>query len=372
MKIAHITSVHRRDDTRILLKQCRSLAEAGHDVYLIVADGLGDELRHGAQIVDVGAPDGRIDRMSRVVRQVRRKAVELGCDVCHIHDPELLPSAIALKRRGCAVIYDAHEDYPRHVLSKHYLHSMIRRPIAHAVDLLERWACPRLDAVVAATGPIATRLRSLQPRTVTVANYPLVNEFECDLQRRRSPRLQVCYIGSITRVRGIIELVDAMSLSRSGARLALGGDFAPKSLELECGARAGWALVDAHGHLDRPSVLNVLRDSIAGLVTLHPEANFIESQPVKMFEYMSAGLPVIASDFPLWRSIIDGYKCGLLVDPLSPPSIAKAIDQLASDPDTAERLGRSGRNAIEQRFNWSHERTTLLTLYDQIDTVRNR
>ena len=130
----------------------------------------------------------------------------------------------------------------------------------------------------------------------------------------------------------------------------------------------GWQRVNALGFLDRAGVRDVLGRSMAGLVTFHPAPNHIDAQPNKMFEYMSAGIPVIASDFPLWREIIAGNDCGLLVDPVNPAAIAEAIDTRVNNPDMAQRMGENGRRAVEARYNWGIEEQKLLAFYEQILT----
>ena len=85
-----------------------------------------------------------------------------------------------------------------------------------------------------------------------------------------------------------------------------------------------------------------------------------------MFEYMSAGLPVIASDFPLWREIIAGNDCGLLVDPEDPQAIADAIDTLVNDPEMARRMGENGARTVREKYNWDIEEKKLLALYEEI------
>ncbi len=94
--------------------------------------------------------------------------------------------------------------------------------------------------------------------------------------------------------------------------------------------------------------------------------NHVDAQPNKMFEYMSAGIPVIASDFPLWREIIEGCGCGICVDPLDPKKIAEAIDYLVDNPEIARRMGENGRKAVYDRYNWDVEEKKLLALYDSL------
>lgn len=362
-KLCHLSSVHPRYDTRIFFKECRSLAAFGYSVSLVVADGKGDESKDGVAIFDVGAPSGRLRRMLETTRRVLEKAKLLNADVYHIHDPELIPIGLKLKRMGKAVIFDAHEDVPKQILSKPYLNKPAKVVLSTAIGAYEKWACKKVDAVVAATPFIRDKFRSMNISSVDVNNYPLLGELSSEAIDWSQKKSQICYVGGIAAIRGIHEIVTAMQYVKADVRLQIGGSFSEKSVERAVKSSLGWSRVDELGWLNRAGVAATLKHSIAGLVTLHPTINYMDALPVKMFEYMSAGVPVIASNFPLWREIIEGNDCGLCVDPLDPRAIAEAIDFLVNSPVRAEQMGRNGQRAVIDRYNWSVEERKLFELY---------
>lgn len=361
-KVVHLSSVHRRTDTRVFLRECRSLAAAGHDVSLVVADGLGDELRRGVSIIDVGRPSGRLARMVASTWRVFWKARSVRADIYHFHDPELMFAGLALQRRA-KVVFDAHEDLPRQLLTKSYLGPRRRRWLAWIFTWLERVVVPRFDAVVAATPSIGTKFEEINDRTVVVNNFPMRDELASvgAVERRH-----VAYVGGITAIRGIREIVAAMEQTESAVRLQLAGRFTEPAVEAEVKAMPGWRRVDEHGELDRAGVAALLAESFAGIVAFHPLPNHVDAQPNKMFEYMSAGVAVIASDFPLWRDLVEGSGAGVCVDPLDPGALAAAIDALHADPRRSAELGAAGRDLVANAFNWSAEAATLVTLYSRL------
>lgn len=365
-KIAHLTSAHPRYDTRIFIKECASLSEhEGYEVYLIVADGKGDETHSGVHILDAGAPSGgRMSRFTSTVRAVFDKARVLEADLYHLHDPELMPIGLKLKKLGKKVIFDAHEDLPKQILSKAYLNTPSKFLISKASAAYERHACSQFDAIVTATPYIREKFLPINPRSIDINNFPIFGELSNDVawQNRLD---EVCYIGGISTIRGVFEIIAAMSCT-DNVRLNLGGKFETAELQKKAEQTAGWEKVNMLGFLGRAEVADVLSRSKAGLVTLHPTQNYVDALPVKMFEYMAAGIPVIASDFPLWHSIVENAGCGILVDPLDSTSIGLAIDYLITHPEEACTMGKNGKKAIIETYNWECEKQKLFTLYESL------
>ena len=359
-----MTSVHLRYDTRIFVKMCSSLAKAGYDVSLIVADNKGYEEKNGVKIFDVGKPAGRLQRMLNTSALVYKRALQLDADVYHLHDPELLPYAYLLKLKGKKVIFDSHEDVPRDLFSKTYLPRWVLFWLSMIVESLEKVILKSLLVVIAATPHIKEILVKYNKNTFNINNFPIINELYIS-QNEFYHCKYFCYVGDITTARGLIEVFEALQHVKNDTKLCLAGNFKDISIDKIKDASIN-NKIEYVGYVSREGIKNIFKQSIAGLVTFLPLPNHIDAQPNKMFEYMSAGLPVIASNFPLWKEIIEGNKCGICVDPMKPEEIAKAIDYLYEHPEEARQMGQNGQKAVYEKYNWNIEEKKLLNVYEKI------
>lgn len=367
MKIAHLTSAHPIHDSRIFHKECKTLAARGYDVTLIAPHHQDCEIE-GIQIRAIKPTYFRLKRMSVSIFAVYKAALQEQADIYHFHDPELIPIGLLLKCRGKKVIYDAHEDFPKDMLDKKYIPSWLRPPLSKLTSCIEKIAARLFNKVITVTPAIAEKFSS--KKTILIRNFPILSEFNLTETIPYNNREHKCiYVGSINQNRGLKEMMAAVSFvpTHLKVNLQLAGKFQPDALLQQATEYLGWDRVNYLGYLHRHAISKYLQNSRIGLLLLQPIAGYLESYPIKLFEYMAAGLPVIASDFPVWRDIIEKYQCGILLDPNDTQSIANSIEYLITHPDEAEAMGKNGQRACEKLFNWNSEAEKLVNTYLQLE-----
>lgn len=366
MTIVHFTSVHSPHDMRVFRKECRTLADAGYDVVL-VAPADEDEQGNGIRIRAVPRCRHRLARMTLGVWRIWRKAVAEKGAVYHFHDPELLPVGVILRLCGKKVVYDVHEDYPKGIQSKPWIPRPLRYLVSILVNGVERLCARFCHRMVVVTPSIGRRFDPR--RTVLVQNFAMCNELgKGNPVPMRERRPWVTYVGGLELIRGLREMVSAVASLPAGldARLQLGGTAENPEVLSSIVRDAGKGHVDCLGFLSRDKVADLCAQSRAGLLLFHPVPNHVEAQPTKMYEYMAAGLPVIASDFPLWRKVIDEARCGICVDPTNVKAIAAAIQWILEHPDEAQAMGQRGQEAMRTKYCWEQEARKLVAMYAEL------
>lgn len=366
-KVCMLTSVHMPFDGRIFHKEARSLARAGYDVVLIARHDKAETV-DGVRIVPLSEPRNRFQRMTSVTWRLYRLAVKEDADVYHFHDPELMIIGLLLKARGKKVIWDVHEHYPNSIMDKFWISQRLRRCVSKSFDLFERAVVRFFDLVIYTTPLVGARYEKLKVASARIENYPII---ELSGTFERNPQKQIIYLGVMARIRGLIEVVEAfaqVAVKHPDWQLVLVGASRPASFEDDLRA-----LARQHGIEKNVTFIpwvpyeekeRLTSAASIGIITYLPYSNNTSCLPNKLFDYMLVGMPVVASNFPLYREVVEPSRCGLIVDPSRPEEIAEAITYLIEHPDEARAMGECGLRAVRERFNWEGQSAQLCRMYE--------
>jgi len=358
---------HRAFDPRVFLKEARSLAQAGFDVRFVVPHDKDDE-REGVKILSVPRHPKGWKKLILSPWLVYRRALTCPRDaIFHLHDSELLWIGVLLKIRGRRLIYDAHEDTPKQISYQDWIPRLLRKPYAWFYYLLEKLCGMLFERIIVAEPVIAQYFPA--SKTTLIRNFPITSQFPESTHPYLSRSKKVIYVGLLSRPRGAVEMAEAAKLAKAGKnfKMIFAGDFSPLSLRQEILDNYP---VEYIPWMDFPQLLKLMMDSRVGMIVPHPIERYITNYPVKLFEYMAAGMPVIASKFGESARFVQEAQSGLVVDPLDPKQIADAIQWLLDHPEEAAEMGRRGRKQTTEKWNWQTEAMTLVEMYRALFAMR--
>ncbi len=364
--ICHISSAHDRYDTRIFLKQAISLSRAGFNTNYIVIDGNDDESLKGVNIINANKKKRTLNRIEKIIMGpflIYKKIKILNPEVVHFHDPELILFGIYLKLRKIKVIYDIHETTWAHLLQNNNIPKGLRWILSMFFKYFEKYLSRFFNALIFATKGIQDNFSKNSKCSEVINNYPLIGDLD-NIGKNDKVYNEIIYLGGINSARGIESLIKSLELTNT--KLNLIGDFTEKGLKEKLSKLKGWNQVIYHGFCSREKTSKIISRCFAGLVTYYDAPNYIKAQPNKLFEYMVCGLPVVSSNFELWKLIIEGNKCGVCVNPKNPKEIANTIEYLKKNKRKAKLMGNKGREAVINKYNWTLEEKKLLNLYKKI------
>lgn len=362
-----VSAVHSAFDTRIFHKEAKSLVKSGYKVSIIVPHER-DVRQDQIDIIAVEKPENGFVKLIITPVKILRKALKQRKDaVFHVHDSELLFISILLKLTGRKVVYDAHEDTPKQMMYQHWLPKVLRKPAGWYYYVLETIAGKIFNAIIVAE-PVLFKYYPPE-KTILVRNFPPVDKFtELPIPYEKRNKWLV-YIGLLSKPRGIEEMAAGAKLAkkRSTFEFVVGGKFAPPSLKSDYLENNDLKFLD---WLSLDELVQVLKESQVGIIIPNPIERYLTNYPVKMFEYMAAGLPVIASKLGVSAEFVEECRGGILVDPTDPQDIANAIQWLFDHPEEAKEMGIRGREMVFTKYNWRIESEKLLELYSRLSPIR--
>lgn len=376
IRVLHIGKSHSVFDSRIFQKECISLATAGYAVSYLTSDEvvLFEGKKNGVCLRCLSKIKNpyRVKQLFSYIRQKRRiekryleEVLMEKPDLVHIHEQQLGFLVKRLKQHSIRVIYDIHEDNAGTAGTYYKKYGIL---VSYCMTFLSKRKEQRIvrnaDGVIMATDHIAELLMPdlKKKKWEVIYNYPILEEAAVAPHTNTNSGY-ICYTGTMEYTRKLEIMFEALAWLKKDIKILMIGNIAPwyqKKLE------DIYSNVEFCGYLNKEEIQAIHSGAFAGMCVLANTPNIYYSLPIKLFEYMRDGLPVIASDFPIWKSIVEESKCGICV-PNEIEAIGKAIDYLYTHQDIGKQMGKAGRAGAIEKYNWKREEKKLISFYHRIE-----
>jgi glycosyltransferase involved in cell wall biosynthesis len=369
IKVCYFTSKP-ATDIRVYEKECTTLAKNGYQVFL-VSPNAKNEIRNGVQII--GVPyfgNGFFNRIIKLPKLLFKKAIDLNADIYHFNDPASLPYVSRLKNRGKKVVFDCFEDHPSLIMEHKEVPYLVRVLISKLYAFYEFQICKKLDGIVCCYHWTQERLVKACQNIQLVFNFPIVDDMQINRKNEiLNNKSSLCYAGLISPMWNLDNIISATEKIEN-ITLNLAG-HSSDSLIQKLKSIDGWNNVNYLGKLNFNQVYDlVYSKSYIGIALLDYiplcRGNIGNMSNNKLFEYMLADLPVICTDFILWKEVVEKNNCGICVNPRNVHEIANAIKFLIDNPDVAKQMGNNGKKIVVEKYNWRCEAKKLLKIYNHL------
>ncbi len=368
-KICHVTSAHKSTDVRIFEKECTSLAKnPDYKVYL-VAQGDSYTKNTGRVLCPGVMLSSRKERMLEFSRAVAKKALKVNADVYHFHDPELLQFVGAFVKKGKKVIFDSHEDVADSILDKEYMPVPVRIGAKSVYDVVQKTVLKKCSYIITTTPHIVAKLKRYNPNVAMITNYPIIDEeFEKQFDGCEKFAKSLFFAGGIQYQWTHNNIVNAIA-DLDGVTYELYGSSDDGCLD-EIKTLKGWEKVNYHGSVPFAQVQEALHKAGIGMALLKPSHNtggmLGTIGNTKLFEAMNAGLPVICSDFKLWKKIVEGNNAGICIRYNDEQALKDAIIKLTEDEQLYRQMGENGKRIVREKYNWASQERKLMQVYKKV------
>lgn len=366
ISVCHVTSAHSRYDGRIFLKQCSSLAKNNYKVTLLCCDTLDDEVKNKVNIVSINKQFSSLrDRIFNSKRTLKKMCLEINADIYQFHDPDLLSLALYMKRKGKVVIFDSHEDYPSLFLEKQSIPVFLRKCLSSVYSLYEKHVFKKIDGVICVADYQLDRIKRINSNAVIITNYPIVDN---DFKKNKSVKNTLCFAGGVradwnhdTVIKAIKDIDDV--------KYIVAGSYKESYLET-LKSYKGFEKVEFLGKLDKKGVKDLYSNSNVGIALCSYRPNTCYKKGslgnTKIFEYMMYELPVIFTDFDVFKNILKEGKFGIAVNPYDSKEVEAMLRYLLDNPKIAKEMGSIGRKLVVEKYNWETQAKILIKFYNDV------
>lgn len=366
--ICHVISGYFRDNPRIFERQCLSLHDIGYEVTILTNDGGSKEIVSGINIIPTQVYfESRLKVIIFATFQFIREAKKINADYYQLHSPELLPLGLILKLFRKKVLYDAHEDIQNHILDKERIPKYFRKFLSKIVTALMDFSLRIFDGLLTPHNHVYDKLIRLNKNTKLITNFPkTLSKAELKSEEYMQRDNILCYSGTVYPHSSQPEIITAIKdLHNISYHIAgvISDDMKPMFTELESNKRFRFL-----GYLPANKLSDFYTKSTIGICVINYMGNLGFRKGTfavnKIFEYMASGLPIICSDYDLWKEFVERYNCGICVEPMNAEQIKGAIEFLSLNKNIAYKMGQNGKNAILKEFNWAKEEKKYLSLFE--------
>lgn len=296
------------------------------------------------------------------------KCIGLRPHIVHIFVPELLPLAFLFEWLGARVIYEVQENLYKKFAIKHYNNSPVYKRLFAFFDQAAR---RRFHFIFTDAGYLPEYQNLTWPFAL-VRNYVSIPFVDAIAQEpKASDNPEFFYLGVISTERCLDTLLVALARLKKAFPAFHMHLFGPLRLnpnelaKLPCYGDVSENLT-FYGYADQQFAFRTAGRTLAAIALLKPVADYPESYPTKLFEYMALGLPVITSDFPLYKEIVEHSHCGFCISPYDAEALCEKLVWCIENNAQGTVMGEKGRIAAERRYNWISEETALLSYYTQL------
>lgn len=363
MKICMLTSSHDIFDNRIYYKEVLSLKKYFSDI-CIIAPGTKDFVTEDGISVKCFEKRRNWHDRIRPMKDMFKLGLEVNADVYHAHEPDSFQVAVKLKKRAHKkAVYDSHEYYPE-AFSEHFKKFS---PLAKkALYLYEKNLASQADMIITVNEILVQKFEKYNKNVLLIPNYPIFEEKQAQKIYKDKPVF--VYVGEQREDRGILKILQAIKQTKGDASYIFIGRFINEAFENKVNAYINENLsnkdVKFIGKIPHLEVFNYLSFADAGFVLLQPESwRYVNSEPIKLFEYMLGKTAIIGSDFPMMKKVIAKPNCGFTVKPDDVNEIAKTIDYVITNRKEVVSMGQRGYEEAACNYNWDVMEKRLLNAY---------